>query len=138
VGLDVSVPALKIAKKNANKLKADISFKKFDLLNDKLSSVFNPQSSICILANLPYVPNDFHINLAASHEPAQAIFGGYDGLDLYRKLFEQLSTPTTEAKHITVFTESLPQQHGKLPKIAKYAGFELVKSQDFIQVFKRN
>jgi release factor glutamine methyltransferase len=86
-----------------------------------------------ILANLPYVPNDFHINTAASHEPKHAIFGGADGLDLYRRMFEQITANTWQPKY--VLTESLPPQHEALAGLAKVAGYQLVKTDDFIQLF---
>ena len=128
-GLDNSEPALKIARRNAEKFNVDINFTFYDLLKGPLplkSSVLT-----VITANLPYVPDDFHINLAATHEPAQAIFGGQDGLDYYRELFRQLH----EKAGCIVFTESLPPQHKQLANIAKEAGFDLIESQDLIQVF---
>jgi release factor glutamine methyltransferase len=136
IGLDISESALKVAKRNAKNLKADVDFRKFNLLSGELSIILNSQSSICLLANLPYVPDDFHINLAASHEPKFAIFGGKDGLDLYRKLFEQISPILNPQSPIySVFTESLPFQHKELEIIAKKAGFRIQKTQDLIQVF---
>ncbi len=146
LGLDISKKALKIALKNAAKHKANVDFKEFDLRSDSLYSLLTTHYSLLILANLPYVPDDFHINLAASHEPPFAIFGGKDGLDYYRLLFAQLNTVHREnskdprksaaTQHsVTVFTESLPPQHEELEKIANAHGFALKKSQDFIQVF---
>ena len=87
-----------------------------------------------MLANLPYVPESFHINLAATHEPAEAIFGGKDGLDLYRELFEQLKDMRQE---VFILTESLPPQHGHLHLIAKQAGYVQSIEQDFIQLFSQ-
>jgi len=136
-GLDISKPALKIAKNNAKNLKADIDFKQFDLLSDKLLSTLNPRLSTVLFANLPYVPTDFQINVAATHEPEFAIFGGNDGLDYYRELFSQLSGLPIQNKHITVLTESLPPQHNQLSMIASESGFELIETQDFIQVFEK-
>lgn len=130
-GLDISEPALKIAKENASKLGAEVDFKRFNLLSNTLS--FKPSAFNLILANLPYVPNDFEINLAASHEPGFAIFGGKDGLDYYRQLFIQLSR--VQKEEFVVITESLPPHHAVLKKIANDFGFNLVRSQDFIQVF---
>jgi release factor glutamine methyltransferase len=132
IGLDISGKALKIAKLNANNLKVRVKFNQFDLLKDDFSSILNPQSSICILANLPYVPDDFHINLAASHEPGFAIFGGKDGLDYYRLLFKKATKKTG-----LIFTESLPPQHSELIEIAKEAGYKLVLNQDLIHVFSK-
>jgi release factor glutamine methyltransferase len=132
VGLDISDEALKIAKKNAKKLNANVVFKKFDLLTDNFTSLAKPDIETMILANLPYVPNDFHINLAASHEPGFAIFGGKDGLDYYRLMFKKATEQTK-----LIFTESLPPQHDELVNIAKEAGYKLVNNRDLIHCFKR-
>jgi methylase of polypeptide subunit release factors len=82
---------------------------------------------------LPYVPNRWHINEAAMQEPRIAIFGGKDGLDLYRRLFEQLSK--MEPKPKFVLTEALPPQHQNLSEVAAEYGFSLHSAADFIQVF---
>lgn len=132
-GLDISKPALKIARKNADKFKVEVDFKEFDLTNDSFFSILSPQpSTLVVLANLPYVPTTFKINLAASHEPAFAIYGGEDGLDHYRTLFSQL-----KGNVCTIFTESLPPQHNKLQEIAEKTGFQLQKTQNFIQMFSK-
>lgn len=131
VGLDISKPALKIARKNAGKFKVHIDFKEFDLLQDELPQLPNPNSQLLILANLPYVPENFKINLAASHEPPFAIYGGKDGLEYYRALFKQL-----QGHKCIILTESLPPQQSELQKIAKRTGFMFQKTQDFIQVFQ--
>ena len=89
-----------------------------------------------ILANLPYVPNRWKINQAAAMEPRIAIFGGKDGLDLYRRLFEQLKKLPWQPKYI--LTESLPPQHQQLAKIAKDGDYKLAKTEDFIQLFERS
>ncbi len=146
LGLDISKPALEIAKRNAKKLGANIEFKEFDLTKDELSSILppagGPQSSICILANLPYVPDNYPINDPAKYEPKIALFSGDDGLDLYRELFKLLSQESrVKSQHTTqnnlIITESLLEQHGELQAIAVSAGFKLIKSKDLIQVFSR-
>jgi release factor glutamine methyltransferase len=133
IGLDISEAALKVAEKNAVKLNAQVTFKHFDLTKDSLASIVNPQSSI-LLANLPYVPNEYPVNKATNFEPSIALFAGEDGLDLYRKLFEQL-TPVQSTQNCAVFTESLPEQHKELEIIARKSGYKLTKTQDLIQVF---
>ncbi len=143
IGLDISKPALKIAKQNAKNLGAKVDFQHFDLKRDSISSFIIPRSLYVIFANLPYVPTDFKINLSASHEPDFAIFGGADGLDYYRTLFKQLSSKqsidSSNSKQLPqnclVLTESLPPQHEELNKIAEKNGFQLTKTQDLIQVF---
>jgi release factor glutamine methyltransferase len=46
-----------------------------------------------VIANLPYVAEDsldeLHANVS-DHEPAEALMGGVDGLDLYRRLLDQV------------------------------------------------
>jgi methylase of polypeptide subunit release factors len=88
-----------------------------------------------LLCNLPYVPDDLKINRAATHEPKLAIYGGPDGLDVYRKLFKQLK----DHKNIVLYLlcESLPAQHSALKEIACESGYQEIKKNDFIQVFKR-
>ncbi len=93
-----------------------------------------PPTPCILLCNLPYVPNDFHINTAATHEPPHALFGGRDGLDIYRKLFVQISL-STEKPHY-VFTESMPTQHKALTAIAEANDYHLGKTDDFIQIFE--
>ncbi len=130
LGIDISAKALAIARKNAQRLGADVTFKKLDLLSETVD--LQPSTFNIILANLPYVPTDFSINLAASHEPAFAIFGGEDGLDYYRALFSKTSIGT-----YLILTESLPSQHDALASIAKDAGYLLADTQDFIQQFEK-
>lgn len=124
---EIDEGAIKICKKNAQHLKANVSIYKGDLLATM------PRQYRVVLANLPYVPNHYHVNQAAAMEPRIAIFGGPDGLDLYRKLFQQLaSLPSLKF----VFTESLPFQHNNLTAIARQSGYVLGQTEDFIQVFK--
>lgn len=128
-GLDISPKALTIAASNARTYEAAVSFKKFDVTQHSLTPFI--AKSTLITANLPYVPKDFVINLAASHEPQFAIYGGVDGLDYYRMLFAQLKGTSG----LTVLTESLPPQHPALQAIAQSNGFTLASCQDFIQRF---
>lgn len=128
-GYDVSDSALIIAKGNAKQLKSNVIFKKSDILSETEDGW---QKTEMIVANLPYVPEDYQINLAASHEPRLAIFGGKDGLDIYRALFRKLESSVSY-----ILTEALPPQHQVLANIAKQAGFKQIESQDLIQVFRK-
>jgi release factor glutamine methyltransferase len=131
MAIDIDPNCIKVSRKNAKTHGAKIRFFQGDLLEPLISSKFEFHSSI-ILANLPYVPNDFVVNQAAAMEPKVAIFGGPDGLDIYRRFFWQLSGRN---KPKYVISESLPPQHIKLAKIAQKAGYRLVDTDDFIQVF---
>jgi release factor glutamine methyltransferase len=87
-----------------------------------------------ILANLPYVPSYYRINEAAGREPRIAIFGGGDGLEIYRRLFTQLASHYSKPQF--VLTEAMPPQHGRLAEIAADASFREHRREDFIQVFE--
>ena len=137
---DISEAALQIAKKNALYLNADVTFLKGNLLAPLHLPSITYNLSV-LLCNLPYVPTNHIINHAAMHEPTIAIFGGEDGLDLYRELFKQISGRSkvknlkSKAQPLYIFTESLPFQHQVLVTIANEHGYELVQTEDFIQVF---
>lgn len=126
--IDIDQKALKIAKTNVDNFTLRINVICNDLLDD-IKTKYD-----ALLCNLPYVPDDFKINTAAGHEPRNAIFGGQDGLDIYRKLFKQLDQ--RESHVLYILTESLPTQHIELTKIAKKSGYEIYSKNDFILVFK--
>lgn len=131
VVVDIDDDCLSIAARNAQTLHADIELLQSDLLTAVPRGTLRGAVLLC---NLPYVPDSFQINPAAMREPRLAIFGGPDGLDLYRRLFTQLAD--SETKPTMILTESLPPQHDELKTIAAEAGFVLDRSQDFIQCFK--
>ena len=124
---DIDASTLEVARNNAKKYHVHGTFHKSDLLDRATGS------HGIILANLPYVPDTFHINEAAMREPSVAIFGGHDGLNLYRRLFAQLEDKSWSPRY--VLTEALPPQHEQLAEIAANYGFSLLTSDDFIQVF---
>lgn len=127
--IDIDDSALKVSKMNVDLFTINISVIKSDLLASAT------QAYDILLCNLPYVPDGYHINPAAGREPRIAIFGGADGLDIYRKLFEQLKI--INHKPLYILTESLPPQHDALKRIAAAANYQLCDSDDFIQVFTR-
>jgi len=124
---DISAGCVSVAKHNTHLHELHLHVRKMNLLSRPL----RPYD--VILANLPYVPDKWQINQAAMAEPKIAIFGGNDGLDVYRKLFTQLGRFTWKPSY--VLTEALPPQHEKLAGIAASHGFNLRKSEGFIQVF---
>lgn len=128
---EINKNALLVAKKNARNLGADIAFYQGDVLSPLPDAVLS--TSYSVLANLPYVPDSHTINQAAMFEPKVAIFGGSDGLDLYRQLFDQIKE--LNHKPTYVLTESLPFQHQDLEAVAKSAHYVLQKTEDFVQLF---
>jgi release factor glutamine methyltransferase len=127
---DISADALKVARQNCVKHQATVDLHKTNLIKG-----LQLPAEATILANLPYVPENHTINQAAAHEPAVALFAGPDGLDLYKRLFEQLEA----AKHTGyLLTEALPAQHHHLASLARSYDYILENMQDFIQVFTKN
>lgn len=83
---DISAPALKVARQNAKQLNAEIKFIKSDLLENISEDID------IIVANLPYVPAKNNLpNSVVKFEPHTALYAGLDGLDLYRRLLDQVS-----------------------------------------------
>lgn len=89
IGIDASAAACTVARTNVKQfnLEHQIAIVRGDLLT--------PCTPSCtaVLANLPYLSADEVSNLQPEirYEPLMALTGGKDGLDLYRRLFEQLS-----------------------------------------------
>jgi len=83
---DISSTALEVARRNANKHHAEnqIEFIECDILPKSLS---DESRFDLICANLPYIPTGKLRNLPIyGREPALALDGGDDGLDLFRRL----------------------------------------------------
>lgn len=131
--MDIDANCLEVAKRNAETYKADISFYQGNLLDAVDKNFWAPPKKFFLLCNLPYVPDNFQINTAATHEPKIAIFGGPDGLDLYRKLFAQIDQ--LEHKPTLLVAESLPPQHEQLAAIAGQHRYQQTAEDDFIQLF---
>ncbi len=129
IATDIDPACLAVARQNCKLHAATVDLKETNLI----AGLQVPKNSV-ILANLPYVPNDYQVNQAATIEPRLAIFGGQDGLDLYRTLFAQLEQQEYRAGH--VLTESLPFQHAALADIAQQHGYSVLRAEDFIQVFR--
>lgn len=84
---EVSSEALEVARENAKKHGADVEFHESDLLNAIPRGNFE-----VLVANLPYIgeeKNRFVAENVEKYEPNVALFGGHDGLELYRKLLKQ-------------------------------------------------
>ncbi len=85
--IDRSPTALLIARNNRDRLGVAVPI----FLGDLASAVAPPWD--LIVANLPYVPTDdiSRIPIEVRHDPAAALEGGPDGLDLVRLLLSDLS-----------------------------------------------
>ena len=126
--LEIDDAAIEVARHNVEKYGLDTRIIKSNLLEN------GSRYHDVLLCNLPYVPQLHKINRAAAYEPAIALFGGMDGLYLYRELFKQLQLSRNQPSMI--LTEALPRQHEGLKAIALKYGYEQVVVQDFIQLFQ--
>jgi release factor glutamine methyltransferase len=80
-GIDESADALVLARANARRLGLEVAFVEGDLL------VGGPYDAV--VANLPYVRNGEELPPEiARYEPAEALYGGPDGLDVVRRLVD--------------------------------------------------
>jgi release factor glutamine methyltransferase len=123
---DTSRQALAIAAKNALQHEAAITFREQNLLaGDK-------EGYDVVLANLPYVPTHM-LHESIAHEPGEALYSGTDGMDHYKRLWQQLVK-----KHIYfVMTESLVSQHSENISLAAAACYRLVKTDGLVQLFAK-
>ena len=128
-GVDISLPALKIAKKNAKKLQADIDLKQSDLFED-----CNEKYDI-IIANLPYVDPDWDwLDIEAlSKEPDLALYAEDHGLALIKRLISEITH-----KPSYLILEADPCQHNEIIDYAKKYGFQHAETRGFILTFTSN
>ena len=90
-GVDISIPALETAGRNAKKLKVDnrCTFKHMDVLNPQ-----NPGGCYdIVVSNPPYIETAVIETLDSTvknYEPLLALDGGCDGLIFYRKIVDNI------------------------------------------------
>lgn len=116
---DNSSPALEVAKKNIDHHQANIHTLKSDLFSSCTNQSFNT-----VIANLPYLPDSYTAKPDLQYEPMDALIGGKDGLDIYRRFFAQVRN----VDNLTIITEHLPNQTNSMRSIAADNGFILNKS----------
>ena len=128
--IDVSRHALTVATNNASRLGAEVQILRSNLLSDY------PFAANYILANLPYVDEQWERSPEIDHEPALALFADDEGLDLIYKLLDQ--APSRMTPNGLMFIEADPRQHAAIIKAAKNRGLTHQKSRDFIVVLRNN
>lgn len=99
VASDISGKAIVLAKKNAERLGAErIEFVLSDLFND-LKGSFD-----IIVSNPPYIAGYEFAGLQEEvlKEPRMALYGGEDGLDFYRRIFDSAGKFLKNGGHVAV------------------------------------
>ena len=89
-----------------------------------------------IVTNLPYLRDDSHVDLMeeVKYEPDIALFGGEDGLDLYRRFLAEV--PSFLKPGGFLFTECDPWQHDDLIDEAAKYGLRVIEQGYFILGFQ--
>jgi release factor glutamine methyltransferase len=127
---EVSLPALRVARINADNYNLELNL----IESDIWKSVEGKFSTV--IANLPYLRDDAKEILMeeVKYEPEIALFGGKDGLDLYRRLFKNILDHLNPGG--ILFLECDPWQHEALIELAKQYDFKIVKESYFILGFQ--
>jgi release factor glutamine methyltransferase len=121
LAIDISAPALNVAKKNLikHKLIKKIKLLKNNLLSEnKILNTFlnSPKyQNIIITANLPYISTKQYQTLSKDikkYEPKLALVAGIDGLQYYQELFKQIKKIKTNNNSVNIITliEIEPEQ----------------------------
>lgn len=125
---DVSKKALHIAAQNAAHIGVSVNFIKSDLFK-QIKAKYST-----IVANLPYVPDSTKTSPETAFEPFDALFGGKDGLDIYRQFFASVTNHLVP--NGLLILEAEPTQHAKLISLAKKQKFRACKSIGFALICK--
>jgi len=117
IAVDTSPKSLSVAKRNAekNNVSSKIKFIRSDLLKNKKLLNELKNKNLIIAANLPYLSEKIYNSTAPdvkNFEPKSALLSGKDGLDHYRKLFQQIKIILDSRSLSTVrcFLEISPEQ----------------------------
>lgn len=125
---EVNDEALDVARKNIENLKLDIKLVKSDLFSE-ISEKFD-----VVATNLPYLQDDADLMPEVQKEPAVALFGGQDGLDIYRRFLTEL--PNHLNPNGFLFTECDPWQQEDLKTEAAKIDLRPTEEDYFILGFQ--
>jgi release factor glutamine methyltransferase len=113
-GIDVSADAVGVARANAERLRLEVAFSVGDVLE-------GAERVDGVVANLPYVEDSAALPPdVVEFEPAGALFGGADGLDLVRRLIAHASSEL-------LALEIAPEQAGSVAALVAGAGYRKVE-----------
>jgi release factor glutamine methyltransferase len=125
--VDISEKALEVAQQNSEKHQTNSRLK---LLKSNLFSALNPQEKFdLIISNPPYIPAADIEELEPEvriHEPRNALDGGQDGLDFYRKIAAEAKKFLEESGKI--FLEIGHDQSKAVTEIFAQNSFQLTSS----------
>ncbi|MFH1012349.1 MAG: HemK/PrmC family methyltransferase [Candidatus Peregrinibacteria bacterium] len=101
---DISRGALRVGRRNAKKhgVSGRVEFFRSDLLSAVPVERLR-RHEVVVAANLPYIPTQFQVNPETKFEPPVSLYGGEDGLDIYKRLMEQFSDVRPRAIFLECF-----------------------------------
>ena len=118
--VDISKGAIDIARKNAERLGANVNFYYSDLLQE--TGKYD-----LIVANLPYVDRDWDwLSPELAFEPDSALYADDGGLEYIKQLIEQAKDHLTENGHLVL--EADVSQHQKISDYARDFQFDTISS----------
>jgi len=129
-GTDISKNTLEVAKLNAERLMAGVTFYESDLLAqvEGLPDIMT--------ANLPYVDVNWDfLSPNLKYEPALALYAGDGGLKLIKQLFDQISAHKKDEKKRFLIIEADVLQNEAIIKYASERGFKLIAYQKYMLGF---
>lgn len=131
---DISTDALAVARKNAHALGAKpIRYVQSDLLEHWLGHK-NPQTFDIIIANLPYVDQNWERSPETDHEPSLALFADDHGLKLIKKCIQQAANLISVNGYLLL--EADPDQHNEIIQFAA-SDFRHIETRDYVIVQQR-
>ena len=132
IGIDISGKAIKVAKKNSNKLGLN---KRVKFLNKSLENIHGYKFDL-VVSNPPYIKTSDIKNLSddiKKYEPKIALDGGKDGLDVIKKVIYKSKTILKNLGMLVL--EIGYGQHYKVSQILKKQSF---KEELLVKDYKNN
>lgn len=126
IATDISNEALIVAKENAKRLQANVTFDAGDMLEPLLQT--NTKVDIFV-SNPPYIPQEQQIeSMVKDNEPHVALFGGDDGLYFYRKIFKDVKK-VLNSRALLAFEMGFDQRELMEKAVREYFDdeFEIIK-----------
>jgi release factor glutamine methyltransferase len=116
VGIEASAGALAVARANASRLGLAVEW----LDGDLLDPVSGPVDAV--VSNPPYVRAGERLAPELGYEPREALYGGEDGLDVYRRL-----VPASAARASFAAFEIGADQAAAVTALVREAGFQTIE-----------
>ncbi len=127
---DISQAAVEVARENARNNEADVTFVVGDMLNPMIEKGIKVD---ILISNPPYIPQEEDMeDSVLNFEPHLALFGGKDGLKLYREIFQKAPNILND-RSMMAFEMGYNQKEALTAEVLQYfpnAKVEVVKDMN--------